>query len=283
MAETATQIQYRQEMILGFEQRQSILRDAVTSEAVIKGNSAVFLVGDSNGDEAVTRGTNGLIPSRADNLNQYTATLTEWHDLRKKTRYNIFAGQGDQTGLMQKNAMGVINRKIDQDILTELGTATNDTGTAVPGSVGLLLKAQSILGYNEVPFDGNIWAVISPGFRNYLMQTTEFASADYVTRRPFDGAQTTWADQPGFYRWMEMNIIVHPKVSGAGTNAEKCFVFHKNAIGHAADVSGMDNQIGYDGEQDYSWARCSMFMGAKLLQNDGIVLINHDASALAAQ
>lgn len=283
MAETATQIQYRQEMILGFEQRQTLLRDAVTTEAVIKGASATFLVGDSNGDEAVTRGTNGLIPSRADNLNQYSASLVEWHDLRKKTRYNIFAGQGDQTALMQKNTMAVLNRKIDADILTELNTATNDTGTAVPASVGLLLKAQAILGQLEVPFDGNIWAVISPGFRAYLMQTTEFASADYVTRRPFDGAQTSWADQPGFYRWMEMNIIVHPNVPGVGTNAEKCFVFHKNSIGHAADVSGMDNQIGYDAEQDYSWARASIFMGSKLLQNNGIVVINHDASAFTAQ
>lgn len=283
MAETAVQTQYRQEMVLGFEQRQSLLREFTTTEAVIKGSSAVFLVGDSNGDEAVTRGVNGNIPSRADNLTQNTCSLTEWHDLRKKTRYNIFAGQGDQTALMQKNTMAVLNRKIDSDILTELATATNDTGTAVPASVGLLLKAQAILGNNEVPFDGNICAIISPAFRAYLMQTTEFASADYVTRRPFDGSTTTWSDQPGFYRWMEMNIVVHPKVSGVGTNAEKCFVFHKSAIGHAADVSGMDNQIGYDSEQDYSWARASLFMGSKLLQNDGVVVINHDASALVAQ
>jgi hypothetical protein len=283
MAETALQIAYRQEFVLGFEQRQSLLRDFVTTEAVVKGGSAVFLVADSNGDEAVTRGTNGLIPSRADNLNQNTATLVEWHDLRKKTRYNIFAGQGDQTSLMQKNTMGVLNRKIDQDILTELNTATNDTGTAVPASVGLLMKAQAILGNNEVPFDGNICAIISPSFRAYLMQTTEFASADFVGGKPFDGTNTAWSDKPGFYRWAEMNILVHPKVPGVGTSAEKCFIFHRDAIGHAADVSGMDSQIGYFAEQDYSWARSSIFMGSKLLQNDGVVVINHDASAHVAQ
>ena len=35
MADTAFQTQYRQEFIAGFEQRQSLLRDTVTTEAVI--------------------------------------------------------------------------------------------------------------------------------------------------------------------------------------------------------------------------------------------------------
>ena len=47
MSDTAYQTQYRQEFIAGFEQRQSLLRDTVTTEAVIKGNTAVFLVADS--------------------------------------------------------------------------------------------------------------------------------------------------------------------------------------------------------------------------------------------
>ena len=75
MADTAFQKQYRQEVIAGFEVNQSLLRDSVTTEAVIKGNEAVFLVGDSGGATAVTRGVNGLIPSRPDNLTQNTATL----------------------------------------------------------------------------------------------------------------------------------------------------------------------------------------------------------------
>ena len=38
MSDTAFQIQYRQEFIASFEQHQSLLRDTVTTEAVIKGN-----------------------------------------------------------------------------------------------------------------------------------------------------------------------------------------------------------------------------------------------------
>jgi hypothetical protein len=79
MAETAFQIQYRQEAIAGFEQMQSLVRDTTTVEAVIKGNQATFLVADSGSAQAVTRGVNGLIPARPDNLTQNTATLLEWH------------------------------------------------------------------------------------------------------------------------------------------------------------------------------------------------------------
>ena len=79
MAESAPQTQYRQELVAEFEEGLSWLRGTTVMEAMIKGNQATFLVGGSGGATAVTRGINGLIPARADNLTQLTATLTEWH------------------------------------------------------------------------------------------------------------------------------------------------------------------------------------------------------------
>src|SRR5262245_63945401 len=134
MAETAFQAQYREEFIQGFEQRQSLLRSCVVTEAVIKGNTATFLVADSGGAAAVTRGVNGLIPARADNLTQSTATLVEWHDLVRKTGFNVFASQGNQKRIMQETTMAVINRKIDADIIAQLDTATVDTGSVAPAA-----------------------------------------------------------------------------------------------------------------------------------------------------
>lgn len=278
MADTAYQIQYRQEFIAGFEQRQSLVRNTVTTEAVLKGNQATFLVADSGDATAVTRGVNGLIPARADNLNQYTATLVEWHDLVRRTNFNIFASQGDGRRIMQDTTMAVLNRKIDSDIITELNTATQDTGAAVTASLSLAMHAKVILGNNDVPADGNIFSLITPAFEAYLMQTKEFASADYVNKKPFD-------DNGGImtmFRWAGVNWIVHPNLPGKGTNAEKCFMYHKNAIGHAADTSGMDSAVGYDDEQAYSFARSSIHMGAKILQSSGIVVLNHDGSGFAA-
>lgn len=276
MAESAFQVQYRQEFIQGFEQTQSLLRNSVTTESVIKGNQATFLVADSGGAEAVTRGLNGLIPGRPDNLQQNTATLVEWHDKPVKTGFNIFASQSDQRRIMQETSMAVVNRKIDQDVISQLALATQDTGAAQQASLDLVMFGRTILGNNEVPLDGNICGVITPAFEAYLMQVKEFASADYVNSKPFTNQLT-------MFRWANVNWIVHPNLPGKGTNAEKCYLYHKTALGHAVDTAGLQNTVGYNDEHDYSYALCTIYMGAKLLQNSGIVVFNHDGSGYAAQ
>lgn len=282
MADTAFQTQFRQEFIRGFEQRQSLVRDSVTTEVTVKGNQATFLVADSGGAEAVTRGTNGRIPGRADNLTQPTVILQEWHDKPERTGFNLFASQGDGRRIMQETAMAVLNRKVDQTVIEELNTATNDTGAAVVGSLALSVKALTILQNNDVPNDGLICALITPAYFAYLLQVTEFASADFVRKQPLDSGEGQWKDAPGFYEWMGVKWIVHPNLPGKGTNAEKCFMYHKTAIGHAAPSELIQTFADYNDEDDYSYARCTSYMGGKLLQNSGVVVINHDGSAYAA-
>ena len=282
MSVDAAQKQYRQEFIKAFEQRETLLRRTVTTEAVIKGNTAEFLVAGSGSDTAVTRGADGLIPARSDTETQNTATLKEWHDLRRKTRFNIFASQGDQRAIMQMNAIAVLNRKIDSDILTVLSGTSINTGAYVAGSLALVLKAKTKLGNAGVPWDGNIFAIISPGLEAYLYQTTEFSSGDYVDTKPIGMADAAWSDMPKMREWLGINWITHPKISGIGTSTEKCYLFHKSAIGSAFDTGeGLQTRIGYDDEQDYSFCRATSFFGSKLLQNSGIVEIRHDASSIS--
>jgi hypothetical protein len=241
----------------------------------------VFLVAGSGAATAVTRGVNGEIPARADDLTQNSCTLSEWHDLVKKTNFNVFASQGDQRAVMQRTTMAVINRKIDSQIITELNTGTVNTGAAVPGSVTLVMKAQTKLGNAGVPWDNWITLLCTPAFLGYLEQAPEFSKATYVNNKPFAEQGPEWRDQPMAYRWKNMMVISHPNLPGVGTAAEKCFMFHKSAIGHAADKDGMETPVGFNEEQAYSFARASMNMGAKLLQNSGVVVINHDGSALS--
>ena len=285
MSDTAFQTQYKQEFIAGFEQRQSLLRDTVTTEAVIKGNEAVFLVADSGGSVAQSRGASGLIAPRADDLTQTTCTLSEWHDLVRKTRFNIFASQGNQRQIMQETTMGVINRKIDDQIVTELntGTVTIGSSTTIP-SVSVFQNARVKLSNASVPWDSNITLLAQPSFLAYLEQAPEFSdNASYVDVKPYagNGDNPSWRDKPMAYRFRNALVVEHPNLPGKGTSSEKSFVYHKTALGHAADSGGVDSQVGYHAEQDYSWARASFFMGAKVLQNAGIVVVTADGSAYA--
>ena len=274
--------QYRDEFIAGFEQHQSLLRDTVTTEAVIKGNQAVFLVADSGDAEASTRGNNGLITARSDNQAQSTATLNEWHDLVRKTDFNIFASQGNQRAIMQMTTMAVINRKIDQEIIGALnGTTVTIGSSSTIFSVNLFQNGRVKLSNAEVPWDSNITLLCQPASVAYLELAPEFSSADYISMKPFAGDDASWRDQPMAYRWKSALILEHPKLPGKGTTSELNWLYHKNSVGHAANTAGMDNSVGYNDEQKYSYARCSMDMGSVLLQAAGAVEITSDGSAFA--
>lgn len=287
MAGAAPQTQYRQEFVLGFGQRQSLLKDTTTREMMIKGNQAIFMVVDSSGT-AVTRGTNGLIPAGDNNNTQVTCALAEKHDLRRMTGWNIFQSQGNQREIMQLNTMSVINRDIDSVILTELGNGTLDTGAAATASMTMISKAIASLGVNGAAMDGNLFAVISPAFLEYISNLPSWASADYVVVKPLAQNYPGWnAMDPkkmgmGFWEWKGVKWIVSNQLSGVGTSSCTCFMYHRNAIGHALNVDGIDSKIGVNEEHDYSWARCSLFHGAKLLQNTGVIRMIHDDSALVA-
>lgn len=279
MAASALQVAYRQEIVNGFDKTQSVLRDTVTTEFMDKGGSAVFLVQDTINQTARTRGISGLIPADPLVLTQNTATLAPWHKLVTVSDFNIFASQGDLTKPMQAAVMASVNRKIDDDIITALATATVTAGAAATLTVNTVMKSVAILGLAKVPSDGQLTLLLSPAALSYLMQTTEFTSADYVSARPYDGAPPAFGDKRMKYNWNGMSIIVDPTLPGVGTAAEKCFLYHKSALGHALNKNSIDFDMDFNREQKYSWANCSAFFGSKLLQNSGVVVINHDGSA----
>lgn len=278
MATSAPTIKYRDEFIATFEETETLLANTCVRETMKEGLQATFLTAGSNDEVAVTRGLNGLIPASNNYMAQTTATLEEWHHLVQQTRFNIFQSQGPQTALMQRKASIVLNKKIDDLILTQLlaGTLTWNGGSATTGNIANVSKAIGILGNNEVRTqeEDNMFAVVSPSFMAYLRQTPEFASADYVNVKTWTGGVKK------MLRWAGVNWIVHPNVSGVGTATERCFMWHRDAMGLAFDTTDVGVEIGYNGEHDYSWARASAFVGAKLLQNTGIVEMTHDGSAI---
>ena len=273
MADTAFQIQYRDEFINGFELRASKLRDTVTKEAIIKGNQATFLIAKT-GREAVTRGSNGLIPANADDLTQVSVTLKEKHDLSEKTGFNIFAGQSDQRRIMQEQSMAVINRDCDLAIITALATGTITTGSAATFSKTLVNKAIVKLFNGEVENDGNLFGLLTPAAWALFTDVPAFSSADYTKNRPMDTG-------PVVVNWMNVNWRMHTRLPGIGTSSATCLLYHRAAIGHAVNTADIDAKAGYDEKQDTSWARTTLYHEAKLLQNPGVVKIIHDDSTLS--
>lgn len=282
MADIAPIIRYRDEFVQGFEQHASLLRVTATTEGTPSGNTFVFDVIDSGNASAVTRGINGMIPARSDNNTQNNCILSEWHDLVRKTSFNIFLSQGNQRAAMQMTTMAVLNRKIDNQIITELnnGTVTLGAAGAVP-TVSLYQNARVKVTNAAVPWD-NLTFLCGASYTAFLEQAPEFANAMFVDVKPYAGDNPSWQDRKQAYYWRKTLIIEHPNIPGKATTSEKAFLYHKAAIGQACDVDRIGDEnspmIGYNEEQDYSWARCTLFMGAKLLQNAGVVVISYDGS-----
>lgn len=275
MSESAFQTQYRNETILGFEKRESLLRKTVTKEAMFSGNTATFLVTDSGGAEAVTRGLNGKIPSRANDDTQFECPLTEWHDKPIATGFNIFASQGQKREQLQVQSMGVINRKIDRDIREGLSATALTAGAAAVATLAKVLKVKTILRNNFA--DGRMHAVITPAFHAELMEIQQFTSADYVQDSKFEGV-----GKDNAFDWLGCTYVVDADIVGVGTSSAECYFYSDHAIGHACNTDSMETHVGYDAEDDYSFARCSIYMGTKLIQPTGVVKYLHDDSVILA-
>jgi hypothetical protein len=277
MANSAPQIQYRQEYVDAFEYRVSKFRVGATKEMVIKGNSAVFNVAGSGNRSAVTRGLNGLIPASEPSFSQNTCSLVEYHDLPQMTGFNVFQSQGDARRTLIDSSVAVLNRQCDDVIIAALSTGTVNTGAAQQAHLGMFTKAKGILGRSDVDVDqeDSMFCALTPAAEAYLLSVKEFTSADYADVKPFAGGAAV-----KMRRWMGVNFFVSSRLSGVGTAAEKVLMWHRNAIGFAFDKETINPMAGYNEEQDYHWARTSMFMAGKLLQNSGVVIINHDGSAI---
>lgn len=282
MADTAYNAIYKSEWIHGFERDQALLRNMVTTETMEMGSgarTATFLVATSN-REAVTRGSNGLIPAAIDDLIQPQVNLSEWHDKPQKTRFNIFVGQANQRQIMQVTSRGVINRHIDDVIIDAL-----ETGTVVANATASIMTKQLItlattkLWNNQVPNDGRVFGALTPAAWGHLTDVESFVSKDYVNQSPIAAGAPTSKGGVQMAEYMGVKWIMHTGLPNMGLSTAKCFIWHKSAVGHAYnDVQAL---AGYNEEDDYSWARTTIYDGSLKLQNNGIVVINHDDTVLS--
>jgi hypothetical protein len=274
MSSTAFNSQiFIQEAIPGFESRSSDLRATVHTVANIRGTSATFLVADSGSAVATTRGADGLIPARPNSLVQSSATLQEWHDLIRLTDFTLDFGQADQRKVAIDSVSLVINKKVDYDIIAQLDTATNQvSATAAKASLSMVHDALQKLGEAGVnPNDStNIFGVITPAFYSNLMQINEFASKDFVDVLPMSGGLSVKALPWRGVNWIQSNLL-----TGMGTATEKCYIYHRNAIGHAIDSKNLKLTVGHNDEQDYHYIKAAVTMGSKMLQQGGVVQLLH--------
>jgi hypothetical protein len=228
----------------------------------VQGSSTVFQkVGKGS---ASTKARHGKVPVMNVDHEPIECMLLDfyagdWVDHLDELKINI-----DERQVLANAGAFALGRKTDEMIITALGQATQTAGSGVDGlTKAKVLEAFEMLGEEDVPDDGQRYAVIGWKQWSDLLEINEFASADFVgpDELPWRGTQAK--------RWLGTLWLPH---SGLPLNAgvRTCFWYHRSAIGHAIGQE-VSTDISWHGDRAAHFVSNSMSQGACLIDGQGVV------------
>ncbi len=258
--------QFEREVHESFQRMGSKLLSTVRSKNNVEGSSTTFQkIGKG---VASTKARNGSVPVM--NLAHSTIECSlsdyyagDWVDRLDEAKVNI-----DERSVIANAGAYALGRKADDLIITELAKSTNYAGLATDGMTkAKILTAFEMLGEADVPDDGSRFVVL--GYKQFteLMSLPEFASADYVgpDELPFKATQAK--------KWLGATFIAHSGLPESAS-VRKCFFYHKNAIGHAANAD-VKTDISWHGDRASHFVNNMMSQGAKIVDATGVVTMRY--------
>jgi len=254
--------QFEREVHEAYQRVGSKLRPTIRSKGNVKGVSTTFQkVGKGT---AGTKVRHGEVPVM--NLDHepmecilYDYYAGEWIDKLDELKMNI-----DERSIVSNAGAYALGRKTDELIIGALETAEQVAGSEANGlDRDKVLEAFEILGTNDVPDDGQRYAIV--GWRQWsdLLSIEEFASADYVGPGdlPWNGTQAK--------RWLGTLWMPHSGLPLSG-GQRQCFWYHKTAVGHASGAD-VETDITWHGDRAAHFVNSMMSQGAVLIDPTGVV------------
>lgn len=258
--------QFQADVHLAYQQMGSKLKDTVRYKNNIQGSSTVFQkVGKG---VASQKARHGLVPVMNVDYSPVECELQDfyagdWVDALDELKIGH-----DERRIIASSGAYALGRKTDDLIIEALvkTNAANDVGSYTTIlNKETILKAFAKLNENNVPDDGQRFAIVGPLQWNALLAIEEFSNSDFAgDNMPFlKGTESR--------KWLGINWIMH---TGLPLSADKrdCFLYHKTAIGHA---SGQDvkTDITWHGDHAAHFVNNMMSQGACLIDDTGIVRI----------
>ncbi len=270
-----------------FQRRGAYLKDAVRMRSNVVGNTAVFnKIGKG---VATTKARHGTITPMNQTHTAPSCTLVDFYAgdwVDKLDEAKIFI---DERNALASGGAMALGRKVDDQITTELDTTSqasktvDATGTAV-NFKGSVIEYAEAAWENDVPNDGEVYAIVSMRFWSQLLTLDQFMNADFVgsdgqvfVQGPKIGA-TKWKD------WMGIKWKAQTGLPGAGTTTSKSFIWHKTAMGYAVaaaagNVAGNESvgaDITWHGDRSAHFVNHLMSGEACLIDDTGVIEGNID-------
>ncbi len=275
-----------------FQRQGSYLMDAVRVKDNVIGSTAVFQkIGKGT---ATTKARHGTITPMNQTHTAPSVTLADfyagdWVDKLDEAKINI----NERNAIASGGAMA-LGRKVDDQITTVLNTTSQSTITIdVSGSRILLLSTVNqfveAAWANDVPNDGQVFAVITPRFWSQLMMTDQFSSADFVDKDGQVYKQGPAVGRAKWKDWLGVKWKMQTGLPGATTATANSYIWHKTAIGYAVaqsagNVAGNEAvaaDITWHGDRAAHFVNHMMSGNAVMIDDTGVIeaLIN-DTTAI---
>ncbi len=254
--------QFEREVHEFYQRQGSKLRPTVRTKTGVRGSSTVFQkVGKGS---ANTKSRHGMVPVMNVLHTNTEAVLTdyyagEWVDRLDELKTNI-----DERQVLANAGAFALGRKTDDLIIEAMVASPNNAGSDSSGlTKEKVLEAFEMLGANNVPDDGQRYAIIGWKQWSELLGLPEFTNAEFIgnDQLPWRGSQAK--------RWLGTLWIPHSGLP-IDANVRSCFWYHKSAVGHAV---GQDvvTDISWHGDRAAHFISNSMSQGSALIDSDGVI------------
>jgi len=261
--------QYATEVQEAYQRQGSKLRATIRSKTGVRGASTVF--------QKVGRGTaasktrNGAVPVM--NLDHTSVECFlqdhyagDWIDRFDELKTNV-----DERSVVANAGAFALGRKTDELIISALDTSTNEaigTNVGETDTDGLtrnkVLLAFQALGANDVPDDGQRFAIVGWKQWSELLTIQEFAHADYA-----GPDELPWKGGTQAKKWLGALWMPHSGLTKTGS-LRYCYFYHKTAVAHAA-ASEVITDVSWHGDRAAYFVNSMMSQGAVLVDGQGAV------------
>lgn len=271
-----------------FQRQGAYLKDAVRLKTDVVGATAVFQkVGKGVATTKSRHGT--IVPMNQDHTAPSTTLADfyagDWVDKLDEAKINI-----NDRDVIASGGAQALGRKVDDQITTVLDTTTQTPITITLTNKGTvlatLLEWVEGLWANDVPNDGQVFAVMTPRLWSQAMTLEQFNRAEFVSA---DGM--TFKAGPSIGRgkwkdWMGVKFKMQTGLPGATTSSGKAWAWHMTAIGYAiaksaGNVAGRESvsaDITWHGDRAAHFVNNMMSGNAVMIDDTGVIEANFNDS-----
>ena len=264
-----------------FQRQGSYLKDAVRVKDNVIGSTAVFQkIGKGT---ATTKARHGTITPVNQTHTAPSVTLADFYAgdwVDKLDEAKIKSNVRDAIASGGAMALG---RKVDDQITTVLDTTTSTvitlTVTSKAAVLATAIEFAEAAWDNDVPNDGQVYAVVTPRYWSQLMTLEQFNRSEFVDSSGMAFKQGPAVGRGKWKDWMGIKWKMQTGLPGAGTASAKVWIWHKMAIGYAVaqaagNVAGNESvsaDITWHGDRSSHFVNHMMSGNAVMIDDTGVI------------